>query len=63
LTILIIYAIIHLAMKTKLTALLVDLLLDCFCSLVAPAEHNPGIPVSARAQVTRRSLPTGGNNG
>ncbi len=51
-------------MKTRLIAALVDLLLDCFCALLVPAERSPGLPASPeRAQAASRSGFGGGNRG
>lgn len=50
-------------MKTRLIAVLVDLLLDCFCALLVPAERSPGLPASAeQGQFTRHGSHVGGNH-
>lgn len=43
--------------------LLVDLMLDCFCALLVPAEHSPALPVSPdRAQAASRNIFVGGRH-
>lgn len=50
-------------MKTRLIAALVDLLLDCFCALLVPADRSPGLPASPeRAQASSRSIHAGGHH-